>query len=95
MCGASECLRSPCGGVTVELFTGIESHPLLSPTSISVRYVYGFRQAIINVMRACSGLAPENHMLLEHRLSSEIMARRTPPEEGVSEPAPKRAKVAE
>lgn len=26
-------------------------------------------------MRACAGLAPENHMLLEHRLASEIDAR--------------------
>lgn len=34
------------------------------------------RQAIINVMRACAGLAPENHMLLEHRLASEIGARK-------------------
>ena len=34
-----------------------------------------WHQAIINVMRACVGLAPENHMLLEHRMASEIDAR--------------------
>jgi len=30
------------------------------------------REAVINVFRACIGLAPENHMLMEHRLEAPI-----------------------
>lgn len=58
----------------------IESAPSVRPpfvvVFISVSAVVDEQfQAIINVMRACAGLAPENHMLLEHRLASEIDAR--------------------
>merc|ERR1711871_1040704 len=34
------------------------------------------RQCMVNVFRACVGLQPEDHMLLEHKLPSEIVAYR-------------------
>ncbi|CAM9434432.1 unnamed protein product [Ascophyllum nodosum] len=49
--------------------------PLVPPGTPVVNALFSQRQAIVNVMRACAGLAPENHMLLEHRLASDIAAR--------------------
>ncbi|CAM9315370.1 unnamed protein product [Choristocarpus tenellus] len=49
--------------------------PLVPPGTPVINALFAQRQAIINVMRACVGLAPENHMLLEHRLTSEINLR--------------------
>jgi myo-inositol-1-phosphate synthase len=37
-----------------------------------VNALFAQRQAIINVMRACLGLCPENHMTLEHRFESTL-----------------------
>lgn len=43
--------------------------PCVPPGTPIVNALFKQREAIVNVMRACVGLAPENHMLLEHRLS--------------------------
>lgn len=68
--------------------------PLVPPGTPVVNALFAQRQAIINVMRACSGLAPENHMLLEHRLASEIGARDvTEPDASMNEPPAKRTKA--
>ncbi len=37
-----------------------------------VNAIFTQRCAIVNVMRACLGLAPDNHMKLEHRLESTL-----------------------
>jgi myo-inositol-1-phosphate synthase len=42
--------------------------PLVPDNAPVINALFKQREAIINVMRACIGLAPENHMLLEHRL---------------------------
>jgi myo-inositol-1-phosphate synthase len=46
--------------------------PLVPNGAPVVNAFFGQRFAIINVMRACLGLAPENHMSLEHRLESSL-----------------------
>ncbi|CAM9154037.1 unnamed protein product [Scytosiphon promiscuus] len=70
--------------------------PLVPPGTPVVNALFAQRQAIINVMRACAGLAPENHMLLEHRLASDIDTRKAAAEvDAVAEvpPAAKRVKA--
>jgi myo-inositol-1-phosphate synthase len=44
--------------------------PLVPNGAPVVNALFTQRQAIINVMRACLGLAPDNHMTLEHRMES-------------------------
>lgn len=44
--------------------------PLVPNGAPVVNALFPQRQAIINILRACLGLAPENHMALEHRLES-------------------------
>ena len=46
--------------------------PLVPNGAPVVNALFTQRQAIINVMRACLGLAPDNHMTLEHRLESTL-----------------------
>ena len=46
--------------------------PLVPNGAPVVNALFPQRQAIINVLRACLGLAPENHMALEHRLESSL-----------------------
>merc|ERR1712137_1155262 len=46
--------------------------PLVPNGAPVVNALFTQRQAIINVMRACLGLAPDNHMTLEHRLESSL-----------------------
>lgn len=46
--------------------------PLVPDGAPVINALFTQRQAIINVMRACLGLAPENHMSLEHRLASGV-----------------------
>merc|ERR1712232_115918 len=46
--------------------------PLVPNGAPVVNALFTQRQAIINVMRACLGLAPENHMTLEHRFESNL-----------------------
>lgn len=46
--------------------------PLVPNGAPVVNALFAQRQAIINVMRACLGLAPDNHMTLEHRLESSL-----------------------
>ncbi|KAL3906048.1 MAG: hypothetical protein SGILL_009435 [Bacillariaceae sp.] len=47
--------------------------PLVPNGAPVVNALFTQRQAIINVMRACLGLAPENHMTLEHRFESGLL----------------------
>ena len=47
--------------------------PLVPPGMPVINALNAQRLALINVFRACIGLAPENYMLLEHRLPSLIM----------------------
>ena len=46
--------------------------PLVPNGAPVVNALFTQRCAIINVMRACLGLAPDNHMSLEHRLESSL-----------------------
>mmetsp|Transcript_13445 Transcript_13445/g.18988 ORF Transcript_13445/g.18988 Transcript_13445/m.18988 type:complete len:519 (+) Transcript_13445:94-1650(+) len=49
--------------------------PLVPPGTPVINALFAQRQCIVNVLRACIGLAPENHMMLEHKLASEINQR--------------------
>jgi myo-inositol-1-phosphate synthase len=42
--------------------------PLVAPGTPVVNSLFRQREAIGNFMRACIGLAPESHMLLEHKM---------------------------
>ena len=44
--------------------------PLVPGGAPVVNALFKQREALVNVLRACIGLPPENHMLLEHRLRS-------------------------
>jgi len=46
--------------------------PLVPNGAPVVNALFAQRQAIVNVLRACLGLAPENHMTLEHRFESML-----------------------
>jgi myo-inositol-1-phosphate synthase len=46
--------------------------PLVPSGAPVVNALFTQRQAIVNVMRACLGLAPDNHMTLEHRFESSL-----------------------
>ena len=46
--------------------------PLVPNGAPVVNALFSQRSAIINVMRACLGLAPDNHMTLEHRMESSL-----------------------
>jgi myo-inositol-1-phosphate synthase len=46
--------------------------PLVPSGAPVVNALFTQRCAIVNVMRACLGLAPDNHMTLEHRLESTL-----------------------
>ena len=46
--------------------------PLVPNGAPVVNALFTQRQAITNVMRACLGLGPENHMTLEHRFESNL-----------------------
>lgn len=46
--------------------------PLVPNGAPVVNALFAQRQAIVNVLRACLGLAPENHMTLEHRFESTL-----------------------
>jgi len=46
--------------------------PLVPPGAPVINALFAQRYALVNVFRACVGLAPENHMLLEHRLPAPI-----------------------
>jgi myo-inositol-1-phosphate synthase len=49
--------------------------PLVPPGTPVINALFAQRQCMANLLRACVGLAPESHMMLEHRLASEIEAR--------------------
>jgi myo-inositol-1-phosphate synthase len=46
--------------------------PLVPNGAPVVNALFTQRQAVINVMRACLGLGPDNHMTLEHRFESTL-----------------------
>ena len=46
--------------------------PLVPSGAPVVNALFAQREAVVNVMRACLGLAPNNHMTLEHRLESSL-----------------------
>lgn len=46
--------------------------PMVPPGAPVVNALFTQREAIVNVMRACLGLAPDNHMSLEHRFESTL-----------------------
>lgn len=48
--------------------------PLVPPSTPVVNALSSQRQCIVNIFRACLGLAPDNYMLLEHKLPSKIAA---------------------
>jgi myo-inositol-1-phosphate synthase len=43
--------------------------PLVPSGTPVINALFKQREALVNVFRACVGLAPENHMLLEHRMA--------------------------
>lgn len=43
--------------------------PLVPPGTPIVNALFAQRGCLVNIMRACIGLAPDNNMLLEHKLS--------------------------
>merc|ERR1719445_1339670 len=80
-------LAELCGRITIQRDGGEKwetFHPILSLLSYMlkaplvpsgapvVNALFTQRCAIINVMRACLGLAPDNHMTLEHRFESTL-----------------------
>eukprot|EP00957_Ditylum_brightwellii_P042505 3218222-Ditylum_brightwellii.AAC.1 len=46
--------------------------PLVPGGAPVVNALFTQRCAVINVMRACLGLGPDNHMTLEHRFESSL-----------------------
>ena len=48
--------------------------PLVPSGAPVVNALFTQRCAIVNLMRACLGLAPDNHMTLEHRFESTLAA---------------------
>ncbi|GKY96757.1 myo-inositol-1-phosphate synthase [Mayamaea pseudoterrestris] len=48
--------------------------PLVPFGAPVVNALFTQREAVVNVIRACLGLAPDNHMTLEHRLESSLEA---------------------
>merc|ERR1712232_726349 len=46
--------------------------PLVPSGAPVVNALFTQRCAIVNIMRACLGLAPDNHMTLEHRFESTL-----------------------
>eukprot|EP00529_Nitzschia_sp_RCC80_P022536 CAMPEP_0113493272 /NCGR_PEP_ID=MMETSP0014_2-20120614/28507_1 /TAXON_ID=2857 /ORGANISM="Nitzschia sp." /LENGTH=487 /DNA_ID=CAMNT_0000387131 /DNA_START=282 /DNA_END=1745 /DNA_ORIENTATION=- /assembly_acc=CAM_ASM_000159 len=64
--------------------------PLVPNGAPVVNALFAQRQAIQNVMRACLGLAPENHMELEHRFESTLSEIVRYREEGTAEPPSKK-----
>jgi myo-inositol-1-phosphate synthase len=46
--------------------------PLVPNGAPVVNALFTQREAVINVMRACLGLGPNNHMTLEHRFESSL-----------------------
>merc|ERR1712228_738241 len=53
--------------------------PLVPGGAPVVNALFTQRCAIINIMRACLGLAPDNHMTLEHKFESTLVNLSEPP----------------
>lgn len=70
--------------------------PLVPNGAPVVNALFAQRQAIVNVMRACLGLAPDHHMALEHRLESsleEALSRQQAAAASNNEPPSKKARI--
>ncbi|XP_008309876.1 inositol-3-phosphate synthase 1-A isoform X2 [Cynoglossus semilaevis] len=52
--------------------------PLVPPGTPVVNAFFRQRASIENIMRACIGLPPQNHMLLEHKLQRDFLPPHTP-----------------
>ncbi|CAM9316559.1 unnamed protein product [Chrysoparadoxa australica] len=46
--------------------------PMVPPGTPVINSLFAQRQCIISILRACMGLAPDNYMMLEHKLPSQI-----------------------
>jgi myo-inositol-1-phosphate synthase len=62
--------------------------PLVPSGAPVVNALFTQRCAVINVMRACLGLAPDNHMTLEHKFESTLSSMQSQ-----GEPAHKKART--
>ena len=60
--------------------------PLVPPGAPVVNALFNQRSCIVNVLRACIGLPPHNHMGLEHKMSQPgIWAKQKGKEEPMKE----------
>ena len=69
--------------------------PLVPPGTPVINALFAQRSCIINIFRACLGLAPENYMMMEHKLPSmlnERIAAQAAAHADASGPARKRVK---
>ena len=59
----------------LSLLSYLMKAPLVPPGTPIINALNAQRQCLINVFRACVGLPPENFMLLEHKIPSQIRNR--------------------
>jgi myo-inositol-1-phosphate synthase len=59
----------------LSLLSYLMKAPLVPPGTPVVNALTAQRQCLVNVFRACVGLPPENFMLLEHKIPSQIRKR--------------------
>jgi myo-inositol-1-phosphate synthase len=59
----------------LSLLSYLMKAPLVPPGTPVINALNAQRQCIINVFRACVGLPPENFMMLEHKVPSQIRKR--------------------
>jgi myo-inositol-1-phosphate synthase len=55
----------------LSLLSYLTKAPIVPPGTPVVNALFKQRDCMVNIFRACVGLQPDNHMLLEHKLSSE------------------------
>eukprot|EP00536_Pseudo-nitzschia_multiseries_P006024 jgi/Psemu1/318794/estExt_fgenesh1_pm.C_1240003 len=67
--------------------------PLVPNGAPVVNALFTQREAIKNVMRACLGLGPENHMTLEHRFESTLQSLQQQQQKTGAEPPEKKARI--
>ena len=59
----------------LSLLSYLMKAPLVPPGTPIINALNAQRQCLVNVFRACVGLPPENFMLLEHKIPSQIRHR--------------------
>ena len=62
----------------LSLLSYVLKAPLVPSGAPVVNALFTQRCAIINVLRACLGLAPDNHMTLEHKFESTLASLSDP-----------------